>query len=355
MIKTLNVNVPGNNYNIVIEKGLLKNLGSEIRKVYDKTKIAVITDSNLYGIYGNNLYELLSRENFNSQIIVIKPGEVSKSLNTLEYVYSKLASFNITRSDLIVAFGGGVVGDLAGFAASTYLRGINFIQVPTSLLSQIDSSVGGKTAINLKEGKNLAGTFYHPLKVLTDPDILISLPEKYMMDGLGEAIKYACIKDESLFSMLMSLNTKKKMFNNIERLIYKCCSIKKDLVETDEKDKGQRMLLNFGHTIGHAIEKCTDFRVSHGRAVSAGMLYIVKNSEKLKITEPGTYEKIKNLLDFFNINYNFSDLNINDIKKYIVLDKKNLSGEINLILLRKIGNAFIKKIPICEIDEYISI
>lgn len=355
MIKTLNVNVPGNNYNIVIEKGILKNLGSEIRKVYDKTKIAVITDSNLYELYGNNLYELLSRENFNSRIIVVKPGEVSKSLSTLEYVYSKLAAFNVTRSDLIVAFGGGVVGDLAGFAASTYLRGINFIQIPTSLLSQIDSSLGGKTAINLKEGKNLAGTFYQPLKVLTDPDILMNLPKKYITDGLGEAIKYACIKDESLFHMLMSFNTEKNMFDNMEQLIYKCCSIKKDLVEADEKDKGQRMLLNFGHTIGHAIEKCTNFKVSHGRAVSAGMLHIVKNSEKLKLTEPGTCEKIKNLLDFFNINYNFSDLNINDIKKYIVLDKKNLSGKINLILLRKIGNAFIKKIPVCEIDEYISI
>lgn len=353
-MKIIKINVPGSNYDIVIERGLFKNFGTEIRKVYSGTRIAVITDGNLYGLYGNKLYEVLSEENFNSDFISVRPGEGSKSLSTLEHVYSKLAAYNITRNDLIIAFGGGVVGDLAGFAASTYLRGINFIQIPTSLLAQIDSSIGGKTAVNLKEGKNLAGSFHHPLKVLTDPDILLSLPEKYIKDGLGEAIKYACIKDYSLFQVLMSFNTREKLSGNIEQLICTCCGIKKDLVEADEKDKGQRMLLNFGHTIGHAIERHTDFEVPHGRAVSAGMLYITKNSEKLGITESGTYEKIKNMLNHFNIDYNFPGLNINDIKNYIASDKKNLSGEINLILLRKIGDAFIKKVPVDETDKYMA-
>lgn len=353
-MKKLEINIPGKSYDIIIEKGLLKNLGTDIKKVYENTKIAVITDSNLYDLYGNTLNEVLS-ENFDPNFIVVKPGETSKSLSTLEHVYSKLAASNITRSDLIIAFGGGVVGDLAGFAASTYLRGIDYIQIPASLLAQIDSCIGGKVAVNLKEGKNLAGSFYHPVRVLTDPDILLTLPEKYIRDGLGEVIKYACIKDTALFDMLMSIDTKEAMFEHIDQLICTCCKIKKELVEADEKDKGQRMLLNFGHTIGHAIEKRMNFEITHGEAVSAGMLYITKNSEKSGITEAGTYEKIKNMLDHFNIDYNFPDLNINNIKNYIRLDKKNLSGEINLILLKKIGDAFINKVPLDEAEKYIAI
>ncbi len=353
-MKILKINIPGSSYDIVIEKGLLKNFGAEIKKVYAGTKIAIITDSNLYALYGSTLNEVLS-ENFIPHFIVVKPGETSKSLSTLEYVYSKLAALNITRSDLIIAFGGGVVGDLAGFAASTYLRGINYIQIPTSLLAQIDSCIGGKVAVNLKEGKNLAGSFYHPVRVLTDPDILITLPEKYIRDGLGEAIKYACIKDTVLFDILLNLNTKEDIFDNIKQLICTCCKIKKELVEADEKDKGQRMLLNFGHTIGHAIEKHMDFKVTHGEAVAAGMFYITKNSEEAGITDAGTCEKIKNMLDHFGMSHDFPDLNISHIRNYILLDKKNLSGEINLILLKKIGDAFIKKVPVDKIDKYIAI
>lgn len=352
-MKVLNINLPFNNYDILIEKGLLKSFGAEIKSVYSKTNIAVITDSNVYKLYGLKMQEVLIKENFNPSFIVVEPGEISKSLSTLEYVYSKLAEFNITRSDLIIAFGGGVVGDLAGFAASTYLRGIHYIQIPTSLLAQIDSSVGGKVAINLKEGKNLAGSFYHPLKVLIDPDMLLSLPEKYFKDGFGEVIKYACIKDSILFNLLMSFNDN-QLFNYIEQLIYTCCEIKKNLVEKDEKDKGQRMLLNFGHTLGHAIEKYMNYEISHGEAVLLGMLFITKNSEELGFTESGTYKKIKSILDRFNIDYNIN-IDTQDIIDYITLDKKNLSGEINLVLLKEIGEAFIHKIPISEARKFLLI
>lgn len=350
-MKTLGVNIQ-NNYNIVIENGLLKNFGKEIRQIYNGSKITVLTDSNLYDLYGTTLNDILSEENFILDFIVVKPGENSKTIETLEHVYSKLALFNITRSDLIIAFGGGVVGDLAGFAAATYLRGINYIQIPTSLLAQIDSSIGGKTAINLKEGKNLAGSFWQPSKVLIDPEILFSLPQKYINDGLGEVIKYACIKDYNLFSFLMSIDAKNELFNNIEKVVFECCNIKKQLVEKDEKDTGERMLLNFGHTIGHAIEKHMNYQVSHGEAVAAGMIQITKNSEDLGYTEAGTYEKIKNMINHFNI-CDYSGLINQDIKKYVCLDKKNLSGEINLILLKKIGDAFIHKVSLADAEKFI--
>lgn len=354
-MKLLSVNIPNKEYDVVIEDGLFESFGKEIRKIYNNIKISVITDSNLYNLYGIKLNDVLSKENFIPDFIVINPGENSKTMSSLEHVYSRLASFNITRSDLIVAFGGGVVGDLAGFAAATYLRGINYIQIPTSLLAQIDSSIGGKVAINLKEGKNLAGSFYQPVKVLIDPHMLLSLPEKYIKDGLGEVIKYACIKNPVLFDILMGINSKDELFNNIEQIIYMCLSIKKQLVEVDEKDTTVRMLLNFGHTIGHAIERHMNYEISHGEAVSAGMLYITKNSEILGYTEEGTYEKIKIMLEHFNIDYNHPNLCIKDIKKYISLDKKNLSGELNLILLRKIGDAFVQKVPYDEAEKFITL
>jgi len=352
-MKTLSIEIPDKNYDIIIENGLFNKFGSEIREIYKGSKITVVTDKNLYDLYGTALKDILSKENYVPDFIVVKPGESSKTIETLEHVYSKLALFNITRSDLIIAFGGGVVGDLAGFAAATYLRGISYIQIPTSLLAQIDSSIGGKTAINLKEGKNLAGSFCQPLKVLIDPEILFSLPQKYINDGLGEVIKYACIKDYNLFSFLMSIDAKNELFNNIEKVVFECCNIKKQLVEKDEKDAGERMLLNFGHTIGHAIEKHMNYQVSHGEAVSAGMLHITKNSEYLGYTEVGTYEKIKNLLNNFNID-DHSNLINQDIIKYVCLDKKNLSGEINLILLKKIGYAFIHKVSINDAEKFIN-
>lgn len=351
-METIKINIPHKEYEVVIERGLFKSFGKEIRKVYKGTNISVITDRNLYNLYCHRLSSILAEENFVVRFIVVEPGEESKSMKTLEHVYSMLALNQITRSDLIVAFGGGVVGDLAGYAASTYMRGINYIQAPTSLLAQIDSSIGGKVAINLKEGKNLAGSFHQPLRVLTDPDLLESLPEKYIKDGLGEVIKYACIKDVVFFDFLMNVKPI-DLLSSMDKIIHVCAIIKTQLVENDERDTGLRMILNFGHTVGHAIEKHTDYEMSHGEAVANGMLIITKNSQLLGFTEAGTYEKIKLMLEHFQIS---SSLNIttNDIKKYIQLDKKNLIDNINLILLKRMGEAFIYKASHHEIEKFIS-
>jgi len=353
-MKKLNMNLGSITSNIIIEKGIIKNAGHDIRKVYSSNKIAVVTDENVFGLYGEILEKSLAAENFTPTFIVIKPGEQSKTVDTLKHVYSNLVSMGITRGDLIVALGGGVVGDLAGFAASTYLRGIDFVQIPTSLLAQIDSSIGGKVAVNLQEGKNLIGSFYHPKLVLVDPEVLNSLPEKFVKDGLGEAIKYGCIRDKELFSMLLDIKSNFELLDNIEDIIFRCLSIKKETVEMDEKDKGIRMLLNFGHTIGHAIEKYFNYeKYSHGEAVSVGMYWITKKSEEMGITEKGTSDKIKGALENYGIEYIIPHLDREEIIKNILVDKKNISGKLNLILLKDIGNAFIYTIPEQETSKFI--
>ncbi|WP_313163827.1 3-dehydroquinate synthase [Sedimentibacter sp.] len=351
----LDINIEKNTmkYEVIIKKGLIQNLSEEIKKVYTGKKIAVLTDENIFELYGSKLESSLNVQ-FHVSFIVIKPGENSKTLSVLEFIYAKLSEYNIQRSDLIIAFGGGVVGDLTGFAASTYLRGIDYIQVPTSLIAQTDSCIGGKTAVNLTQGKNLAGSFYHPKAVLIDTDFLLTLSDKHIKDGMGEIIKYACIKDLSLFRILVNIKSQQDLFENIEEIVHICLSIKKQLIESDEKDNGMRMLLNFGHTIGHAIEKYSGFQIAHGEAVSAGMLIITKNSERIGYTEIGTYEKLKAVLDNFNIQYNLDDYNKEEIKKYILSDKKILNDNINLILMKTISESFIHNVPINVIDEFIN-
>ncbi|NLJ58625.1 MAG: 3-dehydroquinate synthase [Tissierellia bacterium] len=352
-MKMLEIDLGKHKYNILIEKGLVRNLGHEIKSIYNNKKIALVTDENVYSLYGQVVKESLQKYKYELRFIVVDPGESSKSLEVLENIYKHFIDFNLTRSDLIVAFGGGVVGDLAGFAASSYLRGVDYVQVPTTLLAQIDSSIGGKVAVNLEQGKNLIGSFYHPKRVFIDPQLLHTLPEKYIKDGLGEVIKYACIKDADFFQSLSSIRSKNELFNKIENIIYRCCNIKRKVVEKDEGDKGERMLLNFGHTLGHAIEKYYNYEYSHGEAVALGMYNITKKSEALGYTETGTSEKIINILNNFKIEYKLPNLKMDKIKDIILFDKKNISGKINLILLNKIGHGFIESVSIDSINKFL--
>ncbi len=350
-MKTLNVNLGSNGYSIIIKKSLIKNLGHEIKSIYGNKKICLVTDKNVFSLYGSCVKKSLEKYNYDITFVVVEPGEASKSMDVLKSVYQQFIDFNLTRSDLVIALGGGVVGDLAGFAASTYLRGIDYVQVPTSLLAQIDSSIGGKVALNIDQGKNLIGSFYQPKKVIIDPDLLSTLPDKFIKDGMAEVIKYACIKDSSLFKLLLSIDAKEQLFSHIEEIIYRCCHIKGEVVENDQYDKGERMLLNFGHTLGHAIERYFNYGYTHGQAVAIGMNYITEKSESLGYTETGTAEKIKNVLDKFNIEYKMPSLDMKKIKDIILLDKKNISGILNLILLKSIGHGFIKSLSIENIDE----
>lgn len=342
-MRSLRVSIPGKEYDILIEKNLRKDFSKYIKEVFAGNRIVVITDTNIEAIYCNELKEQLELANYEVKFIAIKAGEKSKNFSSLLPIYNELLDFRLTRSDLIIAFGGGVVGDLAGFVASTFLRGIDFIQIPTSLLAQVDSSVGGKVAVDLDRGKNLVGSFYHPKRVLIDTDILNTLDEKYFNDGLGEVIKYGLIKDKDLFSKLESFKDKKELKENIDEIIFSCCDIKRQVVENDEKDKGKRMLLNFGHTLGHAIENFYNYETfSHGEAVGIGMYQISLISEKIGLTNKGVAFKIKSILEKYNLPVS-ADVENNKLIEAIRLDKKNINDSLNIILLKDIGESFIYK------------
>lgn len=348
-MKTVHVNT-GKPYDIFIERGILDNCGEYARKLSTAQKVTVITDSNVAPIYLSRVTISLEKAGFEVKSHVFEAGEESKTLTTVSEMYNTLADFKMTRKDLVLALGGGVTGDMAGFAAATYLRGINFIQVPTSLLSQVDSSVGGKTGVDLPHGKNLVGAFHQPVAVLIDPDTLKTLPDAFVCDGMAEVIKYGCIKDAEFFENLENTNA----LEHIEDVIEVCVSIKRDVVSRDEHEAGERMLLNFGHTLGHSIEKIYNFTgISHGMAVAIGMVLIARAGEKQGITEKGTTEKIAQLCLKYGLPIADS-ATFKDMAECAKGDKKTAGGGINLVLLTKIGDSFTKKISLDELEEFIT-
>lgn len=330
-------------YPIVIEKGILDRVDIEVKEVFKGNKIFILTDENVNRYYGEKVSRKLRDAGYEVDIFVLPAGEETKNFCTLPKVYNSLLDSNLTRSDLMIALGGGVIGDLAGFVASTYLRGIDFIQIPTSLLAQVDSSVGGKVAVDLEKGKNLVGSFYHPKKVIIDPKVLETLDRRFLIDGMAEVIKYGCIKDKTLFNKLNDMKNYEELINNIDSVIHSCCDIKRIVVENDEKDTGERMLLNFGHTIGHAVEQYYNYsKYTHGEAVAIGMYNITALSERLELTEKGSANKIKDILIKYELPY-ILDINIEDILDTMNLDKKKLGKILNVIILKEIGKSEIYK------------
>jgi len=342
MGRKLHVELQENSYDIFIEKGILSLLGEKIKSIYNGGKIFVITDRNVNKHYGDKLKDSLEKAGFVTKFMVLEPGEETKSFNTLPRIYNELLDFKITRKDLILTFGGGVIGDLGGFAASSFLRGVPFIQVPTSILAQVDSSVGGKVAVDLERGKNLVGSFYQPKAVYIDSEVLNTLSDKFYRDGMAEVIKYGCIKDREFFYKLKSLKNRAQVMDNIEDIIYNCCLIKKTIVEIDEKDLGERMLLNFGHTLGHAVEKYYNFTgYSHGEAVAIGMYNITLKSENEGLTKKGVAEEIKDILINYGLPYEVEIGNNESIVDTIAIDKKNMGKILKIILIKDIGKSII--------------
>lgn len=351
---SIEVKASGGSYPIYIKNGLISEIGIEVRKIYKGKKVAVVTDTNVNKFYGEKVISSLKAEGYDIFKIVVKAGEESKSFETLLQVYDKLLDYKINRGDIIIALGGGVVGDMAGFAAATFLRGIPLVQIPTTLLAQVDSSVGGKVAVDLPRGKNLVGSFYMPKAVFIDPLLLGTLSEKFVSDGMGEVIKYGVIKDRRLFYKLMDYENKEAALKDIDEIIYTCCGIKAAIVERDEKDTGERMLLNFGHTIGHAIEQFFNFTgYSHGEAVAMGMYAITKLGEEIGTTKIGTSGIIKEILIKYNLPWSLPEIKTEAIIETISHDKKNIGNSMNFILLESIGNSFIKKIQMASIVEYL--
>lgn len=349
-----NIHLPEKNYAITIQKDLLPSIGELLQKKYQHKKIAVVTDENVDNLYGQTLLDSFVQHGFQVSKIVIPAGEKSKSIPMLEYLYGKFLDFKVSRSDLIIAFGGGVVGDLVGFAAATFLRGVPYIQIPTTLLAQIDSSIGGKVAVNLPTGKNLIGNFYHPEAVFIDPTLLATLPIRVLRDGIAEVIKYSAISDTQLFTDLNSYRDEQELLAHIEGVIATCCKIKQDFVEQDEKDTGLRMTLNFGHTIGHGIENYFNYETyTHGEGVAIGMAHITARSEAMGITAPGTTDKLITLLKKYGLPITATEYNQQALLHSISLDKKNSNSGLHIILLTTMGKAIIKKIKLSEMDLYL--
>lgn len=339
-MKTLRVNA-GGGYDILIERGLLKNCGEKIKDVVSAKKAAVISDTNVAPIYLETVEKSVQEAGIETVSYVFEAGESSKTTANLIKIVEFLAQSGLTRNDCVIALGGGVCGDMAGFSAAVYLRGIKYIQIPTTLLAQVDSSVGGKTAVDLPQGKNLCGAFWQPSLVVIDPDVLDTLPAHFFSDGMGEVIKYGCIKSKSLFEKIEKENAR----DIIDDVIYECADIKRGVVERDEKEAGERALLNFGHTCGHSIEKLCNFSgVSHGEAVGIGMVMISKAGEKEGITEKGTADKIAVLLKKYGLKTE-TDLPVSEIVRNMAFDKKRTSAGIKLIMLRSIGDSFIEPMP----------
>jgi len=348
----LTVNIPNNPYDIIIEKGLLKNVGMHIKSAACGGRCVLITDSNVDILYSGIVIDGLTSCGIEVIKFVFPAGETSKCFDTLLNIYSFLADNKINRGDFIIALGGGVTGDIAGFAASTFMRGIKYAQIPTSLLAQVDSSIGGKVAVDMPQGKNMVGNFYHPKIVLIDPLALKTLKPEFFADGMAEVIKYGCIKDENLFNLLNSC-TPDELEDKISEIIYKCVAIKKEIVENDERDLGERMLLNFGHTMGHAIEKYYNYNnISHGMAVAIGMRFMSEAGEILGITEAGTSKKIESCLKKYLLPYSISSDIMEKIPEFVVGDKKNFGKNLNLIMLSKIGSGIIFKIPYEEFKQW---
>lgn len=334
------VDLKEHRYPIYIERGILNRVTERILEVYQGKKIVIISDDSVYSYYGETLKKHLSTR-FECYEVVISHGEASKSIHTLPELYSKLLQAKISRTDLIIALGGGVVGDLAGFVAATYLRGVKFVQIPTSILAQVDSSVGGKVAVDLPEGKNLVGAFYQPQMVIIDPDVLDTLPERYIIDGMGEVIKYGCIKNAKLFDELEACGSYEKLKNRIADIVYACVDIKRMVVEEDEFDFGERILLNFGHTLAHAIEQYHHYeRESHGEAVAIGMYQITKIAEEKGLTKKGSADRIKKVLTSYGLPIE-AGIPMCELTEAMKLDKKNLNNQLKVVLLHEIGNSYV--------------
>lgn len=336
-------------YNVLVGNGLLKNAATYIFPILKKKcKLAIISDSNVWPLYGEILQQNLSEAEFEVIKYIFPAGESSKNAQTYLNILNFLAENQITRSDAVIALGGGVTGDMTGFAAATFLRGIRFIQIPTSLLAMVDSSVGGKTAIDLQKGKNLVGAFYQPELVICDLDTLCSLPESIFIDGCAEVIKYGVLYDAELFEHLNILGL------NFDReyVISRCIELKSIVVNEDEFDTGARQKLNLGHTIGHAVELQSNYSISHGQAVAIGLSIVSKASSFHCYCEQSTSSVIVELLKKFHLPTS-TFYSSNQLFSTALSDKKRSGETINLIIPKKIGNCIIQPTPIEQLKTFI--
>ncbi len=352
----MKIQLTNHTYEILIKKGGLSEVGQWVKSLWQPQKIAIITDSNVVDLYGEDVKQQLQNVGFAADLFVVPAGEESKSLIQATQLYDQLAEAGYTRSDGIIALGGGVIGDLTGFVASTYMRGLHFLQIPTTLLAQVDSSIGGKTAVNTQNAKNLVGTFSQPEGVLIDSETLKTLDDRRLREGIAEVVKAGAIADSILWDLLETMEDEHALLARAEEVIPLALHVKKVVVEEDEFDHGSRLLLNFGHTIGHGIENTAGYGVvSHGEAVAIGMMLMCRQAEHSKLSPSGITEKMEKMLQRFHLPTDYPELEAKKeaIYQAITHDKKARGKQLKIILLEQIGEAKIVSIPIENIRDYI--
>jgi 3-dehydroquinate synthase len=358
-MSTLEVGLGDRSYSITIEQGCLEKISSDIGSLHPASRYCIITDDNIAEIYGRKLLQSMESAGLNADLLSFPHGEEHKNLATVGSLISQAARMGIDRKSMFIALGGGVSGDVAGFVAATYMRGVPFIQIPTSLLAQVDSSVGGKTGVDIPEGKNLVGAFYQPEAVYIDPDVLHTLPQREYINGMAEVIKHGIIRDAEYFQML-DLKFDQVMALDpvvLEKLIHVSCSIKSIVVAEDEKESNVRRILNFGHTIGHAVEAASDFEIPHGFAVAIGMVAAARISVLKGVLGNEKLAAVIFMLKRYGLPTEVpEDLDRDRIKSYLLTDKKRIGSKTSFILATDIGEVIITdEVSDEEIDAVIGI
>ena len=347
MSRTIEVKT-GKPYRIHVGAGLLETAGGLMTAVHAPGRIAVVTDSNVANLHFPALAEVLNSAGFEPLLYVFPAGEASKTLSTYEGILQFLAENRFTRTDVVIALGGGVTGDLTGFAAATYLRGIRFVQIPTTLLAMVDSSVGGKTGVDLPSGKNLVGAFHQPSLVICDTKVTATLPSEVFVDGVAEALKTAVLKDANLFGLMEQGDWS----THLDDVIATCIRIKAEVVEADEFEQGERKLLNLGHTLGHAIEKCSNYTVSHGHAVAMGLAAVTRAAVANGLATQELSDRISNALQNNGLPVSFP-FPMEELLPAIASDKKRAGSKLTLVVPLTIGKCTLLELPLPEAQEFL--
>jgi len=342
-MKRVRLRLGSNSYEVHIGSGILEQTGQRLKENWFTGNVVIITNPIVKGLYGDSLQQNLTGDGFRVVTLEVPDGEEQKSLEVAGRLYNELTNAYAERTTPILALGGGVIGDLAGFVAATYLRGVPLVQIPTTLLAQVDSSIGGKVAIDHGQLKNKIGAFYQPKLVIADIATLKTLDTKTLIEGLAEVIKYAVIQDRELLTYIEGNLDKIKSLDEsvLEEIVFRSAKIKAGIVERDEKDSGLRAILNYGHTVGHAIESASDFKIEHGRAVAIGMLAAAKISNRMGILDQNEVLRLNRLIQSAGLPTKLPDLEVKDIVQTIKHDKKILRGKIRFVLPKLIGRVFI--------------
>ena len=355
-MQAIHIDTETRDYDVLVGNNILGLVGERTRETAGGTRAFLVSNVNVDPLYGKQVTQSLEIAGYEVSKMIVGAGEFIKNMGVLSDMLERMAEAGLGRDDVVIALGGGVVGDLAGFAAAIYMRGCKVVQVPTSLLAMVDSSVGGKTAVDLKAGKNLAGAFFQPRIVIASLNCLGTINRDLFTDSCGEVIKYGVMYDGSLFNDLAAkpLNEGDPDYDRLEKVVTRCVEIKRDVVSEDEKEAGLRQILNLGHTIGHAIEIANDYRLGHGASVAAGMCYIARACSKLNVCTKEDAQKIVDVVASYGLPTT-SEFTTDELYAHALADKKRHGDYMNVVMVKSIGTVYVEKMPLPKFKQLIEL